>query len=275
MSALKRQRTSSNNYIGLDNSSIISNSLFGFRYPYYASDLKLARLAKFTDRGITLTCYTNLSWMTESGFTFPELLQYQGVQVCVELYGKMYPSLIREFYSNFQCKNRFIILDEDLIADVGGLARFGRPYGIFAVNAYRTMLRDTEHSVASQKPFAYALAVEYRMMFTLLAYCLVPRHTNHTEPTIDDLFLLFAIRERQRVNWPKLILLYMLEFSMTTLVDGAWTYFEDINASPRGTDLPNPVDDSDEDTVVHPVYYHALDEVEDVEDDPEEDSDGE
>ncbi|KAF1886036.1 hypothetical protein Lal_00021317 [Lupinus albus] len=54
-------------------------------------------------------------------------------------------------------------------------------------------------------------------------------------------------------------------------VDEAWTYFEDINASPRGMDLPPPVDDSDEDTIIHPVYYHAFDEVEDVEDDLEED----
>ncbi|KAF1864728.1 hypothetical protein Lal_00039894 [Lupinus albus] len=181
-------------------------------------------------------------------------------------------------------------------------------------------LHDTKRSVASQKPSAYALVVEYPMMFNLLAYCLVLRHTNHTEPTIDDLFLLFAIRERQRVNWPKLILLYMLEFSMITSgslgypllisriieealvdvsdtpfivtdiiylgtciyhhldifkVDRSWTYFEDINASPRGTNLPPPLDDSDEDTVVRPVYYHALDEVEDVEDDLEEDSDDE
>ncbi|KAF1884279.1 hypothetical protein Lal_00042931 [Lupinus albus] len=283
MSAPKRKRTASNNYIGFDNSSVISNSLFGFRDPYCASDLKLARLAKFTDRGITLTCYTNLSWMTESGFIFPELLRYQGVQCKNGVYQTM-------------VKDRFIILDEDLIADVGGLARFGRPY---------------------------ALAVEYRMMFTLLAYCLISQHTNHTEPTIDDLFLLFAIRERQRVNRPKLILLYMLEFSVATSgslgypllisriieealvdvsdkpfiltdisqhlllgtciynhlnickVDGAWTYFEDINASPCGNELPPPLDDSNEDTVAHPVHYQALDEVEDDEDDPEEDSDGE
>ncbi|KAF1877128.1 hypothetical protein Lal_00015789 [Lupinus albus] len=174
MSVVKCQITTLDNYIGIDNSSAISNSLFGFRNPYYASDLKLARLAKFTDRGITLTCYTNLSWMIESGFTFHELLRYQGVQVCVELYGKMYPSLIREFYSNFQYKNGVY---QTMVKD-------------------RTTLRDTKRSVASQKPYAYALVVEYRMMFTLLAYCLVPRHMNHTEPTIDDLFLLFAMRER-------------------------------------------------------------------------------
>ncbi|KAF1866224.1 hypothetical protein Lal_00024223 [Lupinus albus] len=167
MSAPKRQRTTFDSSHGVDNSSVISNSLFGFRDPYYASDLKLARLAKFTDKGITLTCNNNLSWMIDSGFIFLELLRYQCVQVCVELYGKMYPSLIREFYSNFQCKNgvyqtmvkdRFIILDEDLIAVVGCLTRFGRPYGTFEkkllglftpVNAYRTMLRDTKRSVAS------------------------------------------------------------------------------------------------------------------------------
>ncbi|KAF1858881.1 hypothetical protein Lal_00043016 [Lupinus albus] len=228
MSAPKCQRTESGSLPGIGTSSAISNSLLG--------------LARFAERGITPS-YTNLSWMTESGFIFPELLRYKGVQ-------------------------------------------------------------------------ASALVVEYRIIFTLLAYCLVPRHTNHNEPTVDDLFLMFAIRERQRIDWPTLILLYMLEFSMETsgslgypllisqiiehalvdvsdtpflmtnisqhfllgtyiyhhldicAIDGVWTYFEDINASRVGTVLPPPADDSNEDTIVHPFHYHALDE---VEDDDEED----
>ncbi|KAF1891448.1 hypothetical protein Lal_00017084 [Lupinus albus] len=100
-------------------------------------------------------------------------------------------------------KDRFIILYEDLMVDVGGFARFGRPYGIFEkkwlgqfthINTYRTMLRDTKRSKALNKP----------------------RHANHTEPIDDDLFLMFAIRERQRTDWPKLILLNMLEFFVAT-----------------------------------------------------------
>ncbi|KAF1888255.1 hypothetical protein Lal_00037362 [Lupinus albus] len=62
--------------------------------------------------------------------------QSQGLQVLVEMHGKMYPSLIREFYSNFKCKNGvyqtmakniFIILDEDFLVDIGGLGRFDHP----------------------------------------------------------------------------------------------------------------------------------------------------
>ncbi|KAF1881789.1 hypothetical protein Lal_00014539 [Lupinus albus] len=122
MSSPKRQRTVSNSFPGSNNSSAISNSLFGFLDPFYASELKLAR----------------------------------------------------------------------------------------------TMLRDTKRFVTLEKPQTFALVVEYRMIFTLLAYCFVPQLTNHTEPTINDLFLMFAIKERQRINWPKLILLYMLEFSVET-----------------------------------------------------------
>ncbi|KAF1864681.1 hypothetical protein Lal_00031999 [Lupinus albus] len=157
MSSPKRQRIASHSYPGFDNSSVISNSLFGFRDPYYASNLKLAR---------------------------------------------------------------FIVLDEDLLVDVARLARFDHQYGHFEgkklnsfepVKVYKSMLRDSQ----------------------------------------------------QYIHFHLDIYKY----------DGVWTYFEDVDFYPVSNELPPPVDDSDEDTIVHPVHYHALDEVEDVEDDPEEDSD--
>ncbi|KAF1874126.1 hypothetical protein Lal_00041571 [Lupinus albus] len=139
-----------------------SNSLLGHNDPFYAPEEQIARLAKFVGRGITPTTYTILSWMTDYAFMFPEFLKNQGLQVLVEMHGKMYPSLIREFYSNFQFKNGvyqtmvkniFIILDEDLLVDVGGLGRFDHSYGHFEekllnsfepVRAYRIMLRDSQ-----------------------------------------------------------------------------------------------------------------------------------
>ncbi|KAF1879815.1 hypothetical protein Lal_00039687 [Lupinus albus] len=158
MNTHKHQRNESTDLTGNCSTPVVSNYLLGFHDPCYAPELSLIRLARFEGRGITPTAYTNLSWMSESGFLYPKYFKNQGVQVFVELYGKMYPSLIREFYSNFQYENgvyqtmvkdRFIILDKDLMVDVGGFARFGRPYGTFEkkwlnifthVNAYKSML---------------------------------------------------------------------------------------------------------------------------------------
>ncbi|KAF1891587.1 hypothetical protein Lal_00042581 [Lupinus albus] len=98
--------------------------------------------------------------------------------------------MTREFYNNIQCKNgvyqtivkyRFIILDEDLLVDVGGLARFDHSNGYFEekwmsafepVKVYISMLRYSQRSEATNKPHASTLAVEYRLLYTLLAYCL-------------------------------------------------------------------------------------------------------
>ncbi|KAF1879935.1 hypothetical protein Lal_00022842 [Lupinus albus] len=193
-----------------------------------------ARLAKFVGRGITPTTYTNLSLMTDSGFMFPEFLKNQGLQVLVEMHGKMCPSLIREFYSNLQCKNGvyqtmvkniFIILDEDLLVDVGGLGRFDHPYGYFEekllcdfepVRAYRNMLRDSQRHQATSKPIVNALAVEYRLLYTSLVYCLAPRDLHHDDPTEVDLYLMFALKENVRIYWPHLILLNILGFSTSS-----------------------------------------------------------
>ncbi|KAF1885941.1 hypothetical protein Lal_00018482 [Lupinus albus] len=252
--------------------------------------------------------------MTEYGFVFPEFFKNHGLQVFVELHGKIYPSLIREFYSNFQHKNgiyqtmvkdKFIVLDEDLLVDVVGLDRFDHQYGYFEekllnsfepAKVYKSMLRDSQQDKATNRPQASALAVEYRLLHTLL--------------------------ENLRIDWPELMLLNMLEFSKSSgalgyqilisriiehaLVDlsdigylitdpqehlilgqyihfhldiykydGIWTCIEDVDFYPIITDLLPLMDDSDEDTVAHPVHYQALDEVEDVEDDPEEDLDDE
>ncbi|KAF1885916.1 hypothetical protein Lal_00049072 [Lupinus albus] len=74
-------------------------------------------------------------------------------------------------------KNIFIILDEDILVDVGGLGRFDHPYGYFEekllsefepLRTYRTMLRDSQRHQATNKPIVSALAVEYILMYALL-----------------------------------------------------------------------------------------------------------
>ncbi|KAF1863274.1 hypothetical protein Lal_00031359 [Lupinus albus] len=57
-----------------------SNSVLGHNDLCYVPEEQITRLAKFAGREITPTAYTNLSWMTDSGFMFPEFLKNQGLQ---------------------------------------------------------------------------------------------------------------------------------------------------------------------------------------------------
>ncbi|KAF1890023.1 hypothetical protein Lal_00025354 [Lupinus albus] len=57
--------------------------------PYYTPPMQVERLAKFM----------------EYGFQFPLELEVQEANTFLELHGNIYPSLVREFYGNFQYKD--------------------------------------------------------------------------------------------------------------------------------------------------------------------------
>ncbi|KAF1877056.1 hypothetical protein Lal_00033609, partial [Lupinus albus] len=135
--------------------------------------------------------YVDVSWLVEQSCHFPHHLEVQGTNTFVELNGKLYPSLIREFYNNFQFKDgvymtmvkgKVIVLDEDLFLSVGGLSSSESPLGdceneqwesFDVVDIYKSCLRGPHYFVLGEL----------------------------TKPTIHDLKLLFAIREGILVNW--------------------------------------------------------------------------
>ncbi|KAF1867983.1 hypothetical protein Lal_00042377 [Lupinus albus] len=103
----------------------------------------------------------HVPWLVEEGFQFPHELEVQGTNNFIGLHGKLYPSLIHEFYNNFVYKNgryitmvkgKLILLDEELFLAVGGLSSSGEPLGncekeqwndFEALATYRSCLRDT------------------------------------------------------------------------------------------------------------------------------------
>ncbi|KAF1889049.1 hypothetical protein Lal_00043368 [Lupinus albus] len=145
--------------------------------------------------------------------------------------------------------NIFIILDDDLLVNVGGLVRFDHPYGYFEektlsdfepVRAYRNMLRESQ----------------------IIEHALVD---------VSDIgYLIIDPQEN-------LILGQYIHFHMDIYkYHGMWTYFEDADFYPESTELPPPVNNSDEELVAPSVQFHALDEVnndEAEEDDEEEEED--
>ncbi|KAF1859159.1 hypothetical protein Lal_00000990 [Lupinus albus] len=58
-------------------------------------------LAKFQGRKHNYIHYANISWMVEQGFEFPQSLEVQGANTFLDMSGKTYPTLIREFLLQF------------------------------------------------------------------------------------------------------------------------------------------------------------------------------
>ncbi|KAF1874211.1 hypothetical protein Lal_00015665 [Lupinus albus] len=139
------------------------------RDPFFAPTLQASILARFHGRKLAYVRYADVPWLVEQG-SF------------IELHGKFYPSLIREFYSNFVYKNgryitmvkgKLIVLNAELFLAVGGLSSSGEPLGncknvqweVFeALATYRSCLRDTVSVTPGGLTKVGALTVENRLL---------------------------------------------------------------------------------------------------------------
>ncbi|KAF1896012.1 hypothetical protein Lal_00033452 [Lupinus albus] len=163
-------------------SSAVAGRTASRRDPFFSHILQATRLALFQGRKLAYVRYAY----------FPHELEVQGSNTFIELHGKLYPSLIREFYSNFIYKGghyltmvngKMSVLDEDLFLVVGGLSSSSAPLGdceneqrenFDAVKVYKFRLRDSVSVIPG----------------------------GLSKPTTHDLKLIFAIREGILVNWP-------------------------------------------------------------------------
>ncbi|KAF1880030.1 hypothetical protein Lal_00022157, partial [Lupinus albus] len=189
--------------------------------PYFTPELQASRLIRFHGRKLAYVCYADVPWL------FSHELEVQGTNTFIGLHRKLYPTLIREFYSNFvykigqyitMVKGKLIVLDEELFLVVGGLSSSGEPLGNYeneqwndfeALATYRSCLRDTVTVIPGGLTKVGSLTVENRLLHYVISYMLVQRNTNHAQPTTNDLKMVFAIKQWILVNWPAEILKVM------------------------------------------------------------------
>ncbi|KAF1872170.1 hypothetical protein Lal_00033824, partial [Lupinus albus] len=181
---------------------------------FFAPELQATRLSRFHGRKLAYVRYAEVSWLVDQGFQFPHELEIQGTNMFIELHGKFYPSLIREFYNNFIYKNgwyitmvkgKLIVLVEELFLAVGGLSSSSNceneQWDNFeALAMYRSCLRDT----VSMTPGG------------LTKVGSLMRNTNHAQPTTNDLKMMFAIKQGILVNWLVEILRVMYGFASSS-----------------------------------------------------------
>ncbi|KAF1888929.1 hypothetical protein Lal_00036642 [Lupinus albus] len=179
------------------------------RYSHYSPTLQASRLARFQGRKQTYIRYADMSWMVEQGFEFPQQLEVQGANTFSEMNGKIYPSLIWEFYSNFQneecvyvslVSGKLITLDEKFFLDVGGLPNSKCPYGdcenelwnsFDSVKYNKSCLCGPQHYVQGELPKSNSFSVENILLYLLIAKIFVQSDNNHEQPMTHDLKLMF------------------------------------------------------------------------------------
>ncbi|KAF1862165.1 hypothetical protein Lal_00026688 [Lupinus albus] len=74
---------------------------------------------------------------------------------------------------------------------------------------YKSCLRGPHYYEQGELTKVGSFSVENRFLHYVIAYILVQHNTNHAQPTINDLKLMFAIREGIMVNWPMEIIKVM------------------------------------------------------------------
>ncbi|KAF1889011.1 hypothetical protein Lal_00042980 [Lupinus albus] len=154
--------------------------------PFYAPTVQARSLAKVVNYKITYIRYNEMVWMLEQGFEFSHGLEAQGVNTFLQLNSKIYLSLVREFYANFQFKDgkylsvvkgKLFSLDESFFLEVGGWTCDRSPLGDCSdelwnsydtIELYKSCLRGNHHYVQGyvRNCFFFIKLLAYRIFFS-------------------------------------------------------------------------------------------------------------
>lgn len=199
--------------------------------PHFTLAAQEERITQFDSRNLMALRYANSQWLRNEGFLFPALLDTQNITKFIDLNGKIYPTLVKEFYANFlfrddtymtMIKGVRIILDDALFLTVGGLSNAGisiqdctddRWAAFDTIEFYKSCLRNENLYVAGKLKKAGLFTVDNRVLHYVLVYLLMPRKSNLSQPNDMDLKFMFAIKNGIVLNWTNIILSQMHDMS--------------------------------------------------------------
>ncbi|KAF1888936.1 hypothetical protein Lal_00036649 [Lupinus albus] len=204
MSITNPQSKELSGLVEVKGASAISNSLLGHNDLFYAPKEQIVRIAKFAGIGITPTAYTNLSWMTDSRFMFPEFLKNQGLQTSVQ----------------FTC---LLSVPRDLHHDDP------TEVDLYLMFALKENVRIDPHLILLNM-------LGFSTSSGALGYLiLISRIIEHALVDVSDTG--YLITDPQEI----LILGQYIHFHMYIYkYEGMWTYFEDADFYPESPELPPP-----------------------------------
>ncbi|XP_058782988.1 uncharacterized protein LOC131657627 [Vicia villosa] len=196
------------------------------------------------NRPLLISKYGNLESFPSHSFIFPEKLRYQGVYDFVSDYGKIYPDLVKEFYDNLtivfgndlsnleeikltsSVRNKTIRMDVASFGNCLGIPTTGQVLvagytpeweGFSKTQSFLDMIRPSQTAtVTQQNPlsskfnmFGSNFPVNERMLHFIIAYVLLPKHSNHSRVNEVELQVLYGVKNNIHINWAVTMLLHM------------------------------------------------------------------
>ncbi|KAJ1411887.1 hypothetical protein SESBI_20947 [Sesbania bispinosa] len=179
----------------------------------------------FSGRNLVEPRFMNIEFFRTNGFQFQELLEYQGLKDFVSIKCEYLLELVKVFYCNLTVSNGDLCSEVKRVkirvkpADwltIAGLKFEGEKLEVGNIRAWERYDRDKAVKamirVGLQQPSkvnAGSLKVEDRLLHYTLARILIPRGSNYAQLTEEDIFVLWAIKERILINWPQYICQHM------------------------------------------------------------------
>lgn len=138
--------------------------------------------------------YIGVQYFKDEGFSFPSMLEYQGLTKFMELSGVFYPNLVKVFYTTVRAtleghltanaNGKKIVIDDDVWEKVArltcaGIRRFEEePNGYSKISTYQSMMLEPNAQLRSRSGVG-GLTIEDRMLEYLITYVFIPRARNH------------------------------------------------------------------------------------------------
>ena len=171
-------------------------------------------------KNVTVPKYLDFEWFSQQGFTFPNMLEAQGLSQLVQMKRPFYPELVKVFYTSARANLEGILFSivngVDMVIDVvswkevagmdmGGVCKFDEmPDGYNKMQTYRRMLLDPTRNMRNCLGVG-GLTAEDSMLVYLITYILTPRSRNHAQVTDDDLQIVYGLKLGIKIKWVLLI----------------------------------------------------------------------
>jgi len=175
-------------------------------------------LIEMNKKQISIPKVLRFSWLRDKGFeSLFQQLKHQKLMSFLELSGKIYPDLVKVFFTNLEFKNDVLLssikgvqMENNKRAwkDVVGLksrgvqVKKGKAGAVPEFNKMQYYGQCLRNPVAEIKHFHVGgLKVDQRLLPMIVTKIIVPHGSNHSTLNEGDLILMYCIQSSIQVGW--------------------------------------------------------------------------
>ncbi|KAJ1413046.1 hypothetical protein SESBI_19977 [Sesbania bispinosa] len=192
-------------------------------------------LTGFQGRNLVEPRFMSVDFFRTNGFQFQELLEYQGLNHFVSIQCPYLLELVKVFYCNLSISNGDLCSEVKGVKirvtpcdwlSLAGLKFEGEKFELTNICSWENYDRtEALKGMIKQglqppnKVNAGSLNVEDRLLHYTLARIMIPRGSNYAQLTEEDIFVLWAMKERILINWPLYICQHMQKVKARKMTD--------------------------------------------------------